>query len=247
MKGEPTLDNLLAVLSTTDFSIDVLAEDNEKLQELLYFCCDDHAENVSVELKNKYSDGGNNERLSTIITNLSKLYPLTREIISYILRDIEQSDYMILQGVDTKGSVLRYLEKLFKDIRGGKLHLTRQVEEYERRIDSLNADRDIYSSELLKVNELIAKRDMLQQEVDHIRRECNPENQNTKIKQLQDELEKLKIQQKDNIRRENELNADIEKITHEIKSDEGKLVNREAKSLLRKLVNQFPSDQEDDR
>lgn len=247
MKGEPKLENLLAVVSMSDFSIDVLVEDTDKLQELLYFCCEDHAENVSMVLKEKFSNGDNSEKLATIVTNFAKLYPLTREIIGHIILDIQQSDYMIQQGIDTKGLLLKRLEIMFKNMRGDKRRLTRQVEEYEQKIATLKADKETYSTELTKINELIAERDRLQQEVDHLRSECNPENQNIKIKQLQDELEKLKIQQKDNIRKEKELNADIEKITKEIKEDEGKMLNREARSLLKKLVNQFPSDQEDDR
>lgn len=240
MAREPKLESFFENLVDENFSVKEYATDRDDLAELLYYADKDNSRQVLDEILEK------DEKIrEKIVENLTKLYPLTQDIIFEILKEFQKSDTMFLNGFDPEDRVLKHLNSVLKDVKEKRINLTKKVDDYNSKIEKLKNNMSELEDKRSEFNDKIKEKEELEARIEILKKETTEGALNSEVESLEIEEKNLQNQK----RRLEEKREQLHKIIDDIKGEIVVLKERaepgEELDLMRELLQKFPPDAED--
>ena len=245
MAFEPNKKIFLERLKSINFDISTVAKDTDALQEIFWYFDGNRDWEIVEDILNPVLTTP--EDAKQIITNLAKIYPLSRTVIMKIMIDSrapKYSDEYFLIGFDVAKKVRAEILSVFKEVEEQLFRLTKATNDYRRSLIKLNAEYEKLEIQAQELQELRAERDYLQQQVDQLREDTKQETLKNKIEELQvekNQLESEKHRQQSEIE---QRQKNILKLKAELTDLAKKLNPSEELQMIRELLKKFPVDAE---
>lgn len=240
MSREPNLDSFFDTIADVNFALDKLVEDVddvETIAELMWYMDASRAEQVQRELSNRYDD--DEETRERIIRNLAGLYPLSRELLIEILREIRESDYPFIKGFDVSQEICTELRKTLTELEKASGGTTGAFHKYKQQIDNLEKRAREMRAASEQFRDLQTRRNQLEDEVRRLEGELDRKKLEQNIDTLQDEARKLNAQLADHEDNYARINKRIDNIKHELAEQQSRMSGDEQR-LLRELLIDTP-------
>ena len=245
MAFEPNKENFLARLEDANFDIAKFLDNGDELQEIFWYLDARRANEITGDILKICTQ--NRKASEQILTNLAKLYPLSRAIVLNLFAQAHALNYpdaYFLAGFDTAKRVHAEITAIFKEVGQRILRLTREAQEYQRTLENLHADYDRLEKSAQELQNLRDERDRLQCEVNQLREDTDRKKLQARIEELETEKNQLEgerhRQQAEFEKREKYLND----VRAELSELEKRLDSSEELQMLRELFKKFPVDAE---
>ena len=245
MAFEPNKENFLARLEDANFDIANFIDNGEELQEIFWYLDARRANEITGDILKICAQ--NRKASEQIITNLAKLYPLSRAIVLNLFASAHALNYpdaYFLTGFDAAKKVHTEIIAIFKEVGQRILRLTREAQEYQRTIANLNAEHDRLEKAAQELQNLRDERDRLQREVNQLREDTDNKKLQARIEELETEknqLEGERHRQHSEIEKREKYLSDVRAELSEL---EKHLDSSEELQMLRELFKKFPADAE---
>ena len=245
--AEPKIDHFLSLLADKNFGPIALNENPDNIAEVLWYIDPERAGSVLNKLieSPEKNEVKTEERRKQIITNLTKLYPLTQSLVLDILRNVNYSDDAFLVGFDLQQKVKQQIKSIMDNVKDKRLKLTGDVSRYTKEIEELNAEKEDLLQSADEHREAKERLENLRSEVQRLRHETDEEELTRRINELEGEKNRLEeelVRQKDE---QNKRSAEIEHLARELEAMQDRLDPGEETRLLRDLLRKFPHDAEE--
>lgn len=243
MTREPNINHFFAVLEDEEFSVDKLVDENcndDVLQEILWYLNKSRVEQICDEFIKK-----DDPHRGLIIKNLAQIYPLSRELLLQIFMDIKGTDYYFIKGFDINSNFLTCLKNILSDIENKIGRTTKNFQDYKKDIEKKTREAEDLRKDSEKFKELNEERNRLEIEIQRLKNETDEGELKKNIEDLEDQKRKLqnKLRQYEEDYRKN--HDTINELKNELHAMENKMDSTEELTILRELLNKFPTDVED--
>lgn len=253
MNFEPDKKHFFAVLKAADFNPSNLLKNPQSLQEILWYFDEDRIKEIAKEIlspeKNSRDDA------EQIITNLAKLYPLSKFLVMEIMSSLRKPNYSdgkplycdaeFLDGFDVGKTMHAEITATFNEVESRIIRLTKEVKEYKNSLESLKANKNELQRQSAALREVANERDNLRAQIEQLRIDAD-EN---RLKQQMDELKAEKNQLEAAISghklRVSQYEKNIRDIKAELKDWEQRPQYAAEVRALKELFKKFPNDAED--
>lgn len=253
MDFEPSKESFLARLKESDFSPSTLIEDVQTLQEILWYLDEERTGEIVKEIlapeKTPRLDA------EQIITNLAKLYPLSRAIIMKIMSPLRKPKYPdgktlyrdaeFLDGFDVAKIMRDEIVATFNEVENRILHLTRDVQDYKRKLENLKADRAALERQAAALRNIAEERDAVQAQVDQLRIDTDEKKLKKQIDDLNAEKNQLENKLAGHRLKIENREKSIRDLKAELKDLEKNSNSNDEVRLIKELFKKFPNDAED--
>ena len=245
MANEPKLENFFANLADKTFNPADLGRGDdtarERLVEVLWYLDDSRTAEVTKKLTEKRDVS----ETRVIMTNLTRLYPLSRSLVLQILRDIPQSDHDFVAGLDAGQNVYRTIKKLLNEAEEASGITTKDFRVYKEDVERLENQAKQMEEKAVAFSEQLEKKRKLEERISKLERETDEARIQEDIAKLEDKERTLQQRQKQQKERREKMQKTIKEWERELEADKDKLKENEALPLLRELLAKFPADAED--
>ena len=256
---EPQLESFMAELEAKDFSlVQLLVYGNtrnpqsedlayEKIIETLWFLDVSRAESVADEILRTYNAKDRDlDYLSTVSKNLMMLYPLSQEVVLWVLKSFSEASEGVMDGMYLGRETLKCISALaakFTSINGVSSYdwqkYAKEVKELEKKIKECDEN-------FAKAHAFMHERDRLQRLLENKKKESSKEAQEAELARLQKEINELEI----GIRyRENEIKAKTElrrKLKEKLDEIKAEVEPTSEKRTLQRLLKGLPEHDRED-
>ena len=248
MAVEPNKENFLAQMKDADFDISQL--DVDAMQEIFWYLNRPAEVLGDVFDKNKTSS----REAEQIITNLAKIYPLSREIVLAIMSNSRSPQYSdgkkiyrdaaFLEGFDVAEKVKQEILSTLKDIEDRVVLLTKDTRDYRQSLENLKSDRQRLERAAADLDKLRNERNRLEREVEKLREDTDEKKLQSKIDELNVEIQRLEGKKRRHNADVEEKSRRINELEAELQALEKNIDNEEEIRLIRELLRKFPADAE---
>lgn len=253
MDFEPGKESFLARLKASDFNPSNLLEDVTALAEILWYLDERRTQEIVIEIltpeKTSRADA------EQIITNLAKLYPLSRALVGKIMSSLRKPKYEdgvelyrdaeFLEGYDVAKTMRDEIVKTFSEVESKVIRITKEVQNYKNDLARLNKDKSELERNLAQLREVAAERDRVQAEVAQLRIDTDEQTLRKQIEELNNERNQLEATKAEHKLRVEQSEKSIRDVKAELRDLE-KTSNRDEEiNLIRELFKKFPNDAED--
>lgn len=185
------------------------------------------------------------ENKELILENLMKLYPLSQNLVFYILRRSENYEEFFVRGLDIKERVYKCIKDIISEMRSkaGKDRLTKRFEDYEHDIKCLEERVEELKSNISKEKEYLEKKQKLEEEYCNLKQESSQEMRDAKIEELNKQINELQMKKKRFEKEYDGKQKNLAKLKKELAEDKDKLESEDEKRLLKELLKKFPKDE----
>ena len=245
MAQDPNIKSFFATLEDEAFSIEKLIDENgdsDNLQEFLWYVSESRVEQVCEELKNKEAD-----KQDIIITNLSRLYPLSRELIFQILMEIRGSDHLFIKGVDVSQQLLDSLKNILNEVESKSGRTARRFQDYKKEVEKKAQEAQQLKASTAEFKELQSEKHKLEEEIENLRQEADEGKLKQDITNLKEEEANLRRKIEQNKEDYDKRHATVDQLKWELQSIESRMDSKEELRLLQDLIQKFPPDAEDEK
>ncbi|MBQ9441893.1 MAG: hypothetical protein IJU55_02655 [Selenomonadaceae bacterium] len=248
MAVEPNKENFLAQMKDADFDISQL--DVDAMQEIFWYL------NRPAEVLGDVFDKNKTSRREAeqIITNLAKIYPLSREIVLAIMSNSRSPQYSdgkkiyrdaaFLEGFDVAEKVKQEILSTLKDIEDRVVLLTKDTRDYRQSLENLKSDRQRLERAAADLDKLRNERNRLEREVEKLREDTDEKKLQSKIDELNVEIQRLEGKKRRHNADVEEKSRRINELEAELQALEKNIDNEEEIRLIRELLRKFPADAE---
>lgn len=248
MAVEPNKENFLAQMKDADF--DITQSDADAMQEIFWYL------NRPAEVVGDVFDKSKTSRREAeqIITNLAKIYPLSREIVLAIMSNSRSPQYSdgkkiyrdaaFLEGFDVAEKVKQEILSTLKDIEDRVVLLTKDTRDYRQSLENLKSDRQRLERAAADLNKLRNERNRLEREVESLREDTDEKKLQSKIDELNVEIQQLEGKKRRHNADVEEKSRRINELEAELQALEKNIDNEEEIRLIRELLRKFPADAE---
>lgn len=248
MAVEPNKENFLAQMKDADFDISQL--DADAMQEIFWYL------NRPAEVLGDVFDKNKTSRREAeqIITNLAKIYPLSREIVLAIMSNSRSPQYSdgkkiyrdaaFLEGFDVAEKVKQEILSTLKDIEDRVVLLTKDTRDYRQSLENLKSDRQRLERAAADLDKLRNERNRLEREVEKLREDTDEKKLQSKIDELNVEIQRLEGKKRRHNADVEEKSRRINELEAELQALEKNIDNEEEIRLIRELLRKFPADAE---
>lgn len=253
MDFEPNKERFLERMKATDFNPLTLADDVQALREILWYCAEERKSEITNEILNHSNTS--REEAEQIITNLAKLYPLSRELIMKIMMSLRSTKYSdgkelyrdaeFLDGFDVAKILRDEIIKTFNEVENRIGRLTKEVQDYKRALANLKADRDRLERQTAALRDVVAERKKLQAEVNQLRIDTDETKLNKQIEELRNEKKRLEGNKAEHLAEIEKQEKSIRDVKAELKDLQGRSNSDDEVRMIRELFKKFPDDAED--
>lgn len=253
MDFEPNKESFLERMKSADFNPATLSEDVQALREILWYVDEERVREMVAEIltpeKTKRADA------EQIITNLAKLYPLSRPLIMKIMSSLRKSNYgdgtplyrdaEFLEGFDVAKLLRDEIVKTFGEVANKIGRLTKEVQEYKKTLESLKADRIQLERQSLALRKVAAERDQVQAQVDQLKIDTDENKLRKQMADLREEKNRLESTKAEQLAEIEKQEKSIRDVKAELKDLQGRSNSAEEIRLIKELFEKFPDSAED--
>lgn len=189
-------------------------EDN-KLQQLLYYCKEEQAATV----ENAISSCTGDER-KRIQSALIAMYPITKNVVLQMLRRASIGPKDCLEIIDFEGELVEAIKNLLEKITGSSSARNSYITEYSENLSKLDREINELQGQRQKIIDTIDDYEKKEKEKNELEREIKILEENKdiekeieKLKQKKNELEAKKQRDEEE---KNKLCGEIEKLTESL-------------------------------
>ena len=252
MSFEPNKEHFMSQITSEDFDVSTLIEDEDALKEILWYLDLKRRGEIIEEIFNPHTTS--RQDAETAIKNLAKLYPLSRDLVLAIMLSSSPyypdkkkiyPDAAFLEGFDMAENVRKAIIQTFKDIEWNLGNLSKETKDYLKSIEKLQADQTNLKNAAQNLDELREQRDDLQKNVEQLRRDTDEKNLREDIESLTSEINRLEGEKRRRKAEIAEKGKRIAEIKAELKNLENKLNSSEESKMIQDLLKKFPADAED--
>lgn len=253
MDFEPSKESFLARLKTTDFNPSNLLTDAQALQEILWYLDEKRTGEIVPEILTP--EKTSRTEAEQIITNLAKLYPLSRALVGKILSSLRKPAYPdgkelyrdaeFLDGFDVAKIMRDEIVKTFSDVENRVVHLTKEVQDYRNKLARLRQDKSALERQASALRDVAAERDKVQAEVNQLKIDTDENRLRQQINELnieKNQLEAIKAYHQSQVEKSQKS---IRTLKEELETLESQSNYSEEIKQIKSLFRKFPKDAED--
>ena len=255
MDFEPNKESFLERMKAPDFNPLTLAEDVQALREILWYVDEERTREIAADIltpsKTSRADA------EQIITNLAKLYPLSRALVMKIMSSLRNPNYSddkklyrdaeFLDGFDAAKILRDEIVSTFNEVENRIFRLTKEVQEYKRTLANLKADRVQLERQAAALRTVAAERDQVQAQVNQLRIDTDENKLRDQLEELRAEKNHLEATKADHLAEIEKQEKSIRDVKAELKDLQGRSNSDEEIRLIKELFKKFPNDAEDGR
>ena len=255
MDFEPSKESFFERLKSSDFAPSNLLEDVQALQEILWYLDERRAREIATEILTP--EKTNRAEAKQIITNLAKLYPLSGALVKKIMSFLRKPNYPdgkelfrdteFLDGFDVAKVMRDEIVATFNDVENRIFHLTKEVQDYKRKLENLTADKVTLERQAATLRTVAAERDNLQAQVDKLRLDTDENRLKQQMDELNAERNRLEAMRAEHLAQINQCEKSIRDVKTELQDLEKRSNNTEEVRLIKELFKIFPPDAEDSK
>ena len=245
MAFEPNKKKFLAQLKLKDFDIANFVEKTDELQEIFWYLDARRAPEIVDDILNPALTKP--EEIRQIVTNLAKLYPLSRAAVMEILHKARVPSYLdedFLAGFDAAQELRKEIAAVFKAVESHIIRLTSKTNLYQNELNNLRADNERLQKTVQGMQSLREERDRVKAEVDRLREDTDRQTLQKRIDELEAEKNQLESEKHRQASEIDRRQKNIQEIKAELAELEKRLDPSEELSMLRELFRKFPADAE---
>ncbi len=243
MSKEPRVDRAISLLMEEE-CLKKISKSQENLSEVLYFL-DKEQKLIMFETFSKLE---NDEDKNKVFDGLMQIYPLSKEIVDYIISKDDSKD--IIRCYDRGNTVIKYINKLIQQMKKNNVSIPKTLNDYESRIKLLETQKIEINENIKKIKNAEHKEKKLIEEVENLEKELK----DLEYSYTKEALEKKRIELKNKINERKKIQNQYEKESKEIKDIEKELSqiksgnNAFKKALLelKKVTDNLPDSEENE-
>lgn len=241
---EPGIENVIAELSLGNYGETFFSHyldwdtRGNKVTELLYFLEKEQTRALYREIT-KLEE----KAKKTVFKSLVELYPLSREIVLYLMRKREREPIDFLEIYDTDKELLNTIQSTLADMKDNSSSRSTKYNNYQLEIEKENEKINQLKNEIeefyMKSDELNEKREeirSLEKQLEELKQE-NEENLESRILELKEEIEKEKEKNREKTEETQTLEKELQSIRENLKEDTLGTTQKEYQKALKALQN----------
>lgn len=230
MSKEPRAERAISILINENYFSNI-AEDKEKLFELLYFFQEEQAIALLNKIKELEADD-----ISLVFNNLMRLYPLSDRIIVNMIDDDLSNVQNAINSYDRSKSIIKSISYFIQKIRMDNGNAPRVIEDYKKQISELEKEQNKSKEQIEELKQIERKRNKLLQEVEQLKAEY----EQLKASYTKEALEQQQIELTNKLNKMKALKAKYEEDANLLKSIENDLKKvRNGNQNFKKSLNQL--------
>ena len=253
MDIEPNKESFLARLKESNFSPSTLIADAQALQEILWYLDEERTREIVTEVLTP--EKTTRLEAEQIITNLAKLYPLSKALVMEIMSarlkpkypdgKTLYSDAEFLEGFDVAKNMRDEIVATFNEVENKIYRLTKEVTDYKRKLENLKADRAALEKQSKALRNIAEERDKVQAQIDQLRIDTDANKLKQQIDDLNVEKNQLESKLAEHKLKMDNRKKNIRDLKAELKNLEQHSDAKEEVRLIKELFKKFPQDAED--
>ena len=243
MSSEPKLETFISRIKKDNLELEELYNNPDNLKELLWFFDKERGNEVAQKI-HEVAKKNHKEEVDEhvkIVRNLAGLYPLSKYVLNALYQqDVKETDGYFIDVLKESGDIVDSIKSVISHIEVEKLNTTTTLQDYQRRVESLNREIEEKQASLKDLDDQKAEVTRLQDELDTVKKEIK-DLQSTdlveKKKELaakRNELNKLKSEKE-------KLSGDIDKIEKQLEAEEKNISDEKIIAKLRELSKMLPA------
>lgn len=253
MDFEASKESFLARLKTAEFNPSNLLTDAQALQEILWYLDEKRTGEIVPEILTP--EKTSRAEAEQIITNLAKLFPLSKVLIGKILSSLRKpvypdgkelyKDAEFLDGFDVAKTMRDEIVKTFADVENRVFNLTKEVQDYRNSLARLKQDKSALEKQAATLRTVAAERDKVQAEVDRLKIDTDENSLRQQINELNIEKNQLEAIKADHNSQIEQRQKNIRDLKEELETLESQSNYSEEIKQIKSLFKKFPKDAED--
>ena len=244
---EPNLKELVESLAEEDFLEGIFQRNRdayEEVSQLMYFLRREQA----ATLYNEFSELDDKKK-QKVFSSLVKLYPLSQDVVKYLIIKREKAPVDFLRIYDRNREVLASFKETIGEIKDSSHCNSIEYNNYQKELERLTTEishlentlQELYESKS-ELREKRETRKRLEKEKEEIEHECESDVLEQEIEVLRQEIEGLKNRQRKQIETKNALKEELEKIAGELDNKESDPTYQDALSALANCIRAIPGE-----
>lgn len=222
---EPNLQELLESLASENFTEEVFMNGRDadtEIIQLLYFM----QEKQTAALYKQITQMTDSKKRN-VIDSLIRLYPLSKNIITALLRKREAVPVDFLRIYDMDCMMLHNIRNTLAEIKDNststniqyKRYLS-EIEEESKKIDALRSGIEQLNAVSKEAKEKRETREQLQEQLEMLKKDYESGGLENDIQALEEEIEELKIRKVKRIRDKKQLDQELNEIKESLRHEE---------------------------
>lgn len=212
MSKEPRIDRAISLLMEEE-CLKKISKSQENLSEVLYF----FDKEQKLIMYDTFSKLENDEDKNKVFDGFMQLYPLSKEIVDYIISKDDSKD--IIRCYDRGNIIIKYINKLIQQMKKSNVSIPKTLNDYENRIKALETQKIEINENIKKIKNAEHKEKKLIKEVENLEKELK----DLEYSYTKEALEKKTIELKNKINERKKIQNQYEKESKEIKDIEKEL------------------------
>lgn len=236
---EPQISSFFSILKDPKFTVRIL-NNEDALREMLYYLDPERSQNVLSALM-----GRTNEDRKQIITNLAKLYPLSRFLIKVIVDNFKDSDDFVCDGFELERGVINSLTRALNTMKK-KVHNNTFFNSCKEKLSKLNDQVKDLQPQIDEAMELARREQELKEQLETDKKSREIAALKESIKSLEDQINSLENDLKNNQQKREENEMRVARLCKDLENQHESW-SLEQQELWHQLLSKFPADGEESK
>lgn len=238
---EPNIKGLIESLASENFMEEVFEpgrNEKEEIEQMMYFFGEQQAPTFYHEITELPED-----KEGAVFASLVRLYPLSRNIIFYLLKKREKKPQDFLQVYDQDFCLLNQMKRDLETVQDNSSVISMQYGNYLKEIQKLDQQMQEMESEKQKlrnasdeVQEKRAKNQRLREELELLEKE----DEQDRTKELQDNIDRLKRKKEKELQEKSKMEKELTEIKDSLSAKNFSKAYEEALTALEKCLKNTP-------